>query len=131
MSPPFIMTALFLRQTYNEFVFATIVFLVAIITCSEVTILMVYYRLNHENHKWWWPAFFCGGSIGFYMFLYSFVVWGNTLEMSRGSAPVLAHLLYNGEILLISFGAFLLFGDRRYQAIPKMVVQGLFRPGSL
>ena len=105
----FIMTAAFMNQSFAEFGYATMVYFVAIIICSEVTILMVYFRLNRENHKWWWQSFFCAGCIGLYILGYSFI-FARSLEMKpdyRG----LAQVIYFGEMLLISMGAFLLFGS--------------------
>jgi len=95
----------------NEFFytpgFSLIVFINVLVTCADVTILCVYFRLNAENHNWWWQAFFWSGSIGFFILLYS-IVWFWNLDAA--SIP-LTYMLYFGYMLLISFGAFLLFGS--------------------
>lgn len=36
--------------------------------------LQTYFQLNGEDYRWWWRSFLVGGSMGFYLFLYS-VVW--------------------------------------------------------
>ncbi|CAB9500605.1 Transmembrane 9 superfamily [Seminavis robusta] len=105
----FIMTNLFMQQYYWTFGFALIVYTIVMIISAQVTVLFVYHRLNGENHIWWWPAFFCAGSIGFYIFAYS-IVWVSTLEIHEDTYFT-AHMLYFGKMLLISCGAFLLCGS--------------------
>jgi len=78
----FIMTSLWMDQYYYVFGFTLIVFLILLVTCSEVTILLCYYQLCAENHRWWWYSFVCSGSTAFYLFAYS-CVWFKQLEASK------------------------------------------------
>jgi transmembrane 9 superfamily protein 2/4 len=102
----FIMTSLWMDQFYYVFGFTLAVYLILIITCAEVTVLMVYYQLCAENHRWWWYSFFCSGSTAAYMFVYS-IFWFRTLEASR---MLMTYLLYFGYMFLICFGMFMVFG---------------------
>ncbi len=36
-----------------------------------VTIVSTYVLLNFEEHRWQWPAFVSGGSVSFFVMLYS------------------------------------------------------------
>ena len=40
-------------------------------TCCEITIVLCYFQLCSENHRWWWRSFLTSGSTAFYVFAYS------------------------------------------------------------
>jgi len=102
----FIMTSLWMDQFYYVFGFTLIVFLILILTCAEVTILLCYYQLCAENHRWWWFSFVTSGSTGFYLFAYS-IFWFQQLEASK---MVITYMLYFGYMFLISMAVFLTTG---------------------
>jgi transmembrane 9 superfamily protein 2/4 len=102
----FIMNSLWMDQFYYVFGFTLAVYLILIVTCAEVTVLLVYYQLCAENHRWWWYSFFCSGGTAIYMFIYS-IFWFRTLEASR---MVMTYLLYFGYMFLMCFGMMLVFG---------------------
>jgi transmembrane 9 superfamily protein 2/4 len=92
----FIMTSLWMDQFYYVFGFTLMVYVIMIITCAEVTVLLVYYQLCAENHRWWWYSFFCSGSTAVWTFCYS-VIWFRQLEASR---LLMTYLLYFGYMFL-------------------------------
>ena len=49
----FVMSSLWMDQFYYVFGFTLLVYIIMIVTSAEVTILMVYYQLCAENHRWW------------------------------------------------------------------------------
>jgi transmembrane 9 superfamily protein 2/4 len=102
----FIMTSLWMGQYYDVFGFTLIVFMILCITCAELTVLLVYYQLRAENHRWWWYSFFTAGSVAFYMFIYS-ISWFRRLE---ASTMVITYLLYFGYMFLVSFAVLLATG---------------------
>merc|ERR1711862_455141 len=102
----FIMTSLWMDQYYYVFGFTLIVYLILLITCAEVSILLCYYQLCAENHRWWWFSFCCSGSIALHLFVYS-IFWFKTLEAST----FMTYLLYFGYMGLISILMFLIFGS--------------------
>lgn len=102
----FIMTSLWMDQYYYVFGFTLIVFLILIITCAEVTLLLVYNQLCAENHRWWWFSFFAPGSTALYTFLYS-MFWFKSLQASK---MVMTYLLYFGYMGLICSGILLVTG---------------------
>jgi len=102
----FIMTSLWMDQFYYVFGFTFIVYMILIITCAEVTVLLVYYQLCAENHRWWWYSFFTAGSTALYMFLYS-CFWFKSLEASR---MLLTYMLFFGYMFLMCFTMLLVTG---------------------
>lgn len=102
----FIMTSLWMDQYYYVFGFTLIVFLILIITCAEVTLLLVYNQLCAENHRWWWFAFFAPGSTALYTFIYS-MFWFRSLEASK---MLMTYLLYFGYMGMICSAMLLVTG---------------------
>ena len=52
----FIMTSLWLHQFYYIFGFR-LVFVILCQTCAETPVMLCYFQLVAENHRWWWRAF--------------------------------------------------------------------------
>jgi len=102
----FIMTSLWMDQYYYVFGFTLVVFLILIITCAEVTLLLVYNQLCAENHRWWWFSFFAPGSTALYTFVYS-MFWFKSLEASK---MFMTYLLYFGYMGLICSAMLLVCG---------------------
>lgn len=102
----FILTSLWMDQYYYVFGFTFLVYLILLISCAEVTVLLVYYQLCAENHRWWWFSFLAPGSTALYTFLYS-VFWFRTLEASKW---VMTYLLYFGYMGLICLAMLLITG---------------------
>ena len=102
----FIMTSLWMDQFYYVFGFTFAVYMVLLVTCAEVTVLLVYYQLCAENHQWWWFSFLTSGSAAGYTFVYS-CFWFRSLEASK---MLITYLLYFGYMFLISTAIFLATG---------------------
>jgi transmembrane 9 superfamily protein 2/4 len=69
----FVMTAVWLQQVYYIFGFLLLVLIILILTCAEIAIVLCYFQLCAEDHRWWWRSLQWSGSFSGYMFLYS--VW--------------------------------------------------------
>lgn len=102
----FIMTSLWMDQYYYVFGFTLVVFLILVITCAEVTLLLVYNQLCAENHRWWWFSFLAPGTTAVYTFIYS-MFWFKSLEASK---MLMTYLLYFGYMGLICSAMFLVTG---------------------
>uniref|UniRef100_A0A7S1YQJ7 Transmembrane 9 superfamily member n=1 Tax=Ditylum brightwellii TaxID=49249 RepID=A0A7S1YQJ7_9STRA len=102
----FIMTSLWMDQFYYVFGFTLIVYFILIVTCAEMTILVLYWQLCAENHRWWWFTFFTAGSTSLYTMVYS-IFWFQGLQPSR---MMITYMLYFGYMFLISYGILLLTG---------------------
>jgi len=108
----FIMSALWLHQIYYIFGFLFLVGIVLVITCAEISILLCYFQLCNEDHRWWWRSFLTSGSCAFYMMLYA--VWYNLTELDMiGIVPM---ILYFGYMTIMSFTFFLTTGTIGFYA---------------
>jgi len=102
----FIMSSLWMDQYYYVFGFTLAVFTILLISCAELTVLLVYYQLVNENHRWWWFALLASGSVSFYFFGYS-IIWFGALEASK---VWFTYILYFGYMSLVCFALFLVTG---------------------
>ena len=61
------------QDGYLFFIFGSLslVFLISSVITIEVTVVMIYLQLQHENYKWWWRAFLCGASTAGYIFAHA------------------------------------------------------------
>jgi len=102
----FMMTSLWMDQYFYIFGFTFVVYLIVLVTCAEITVLLCYYQLCAENHRWWWFSFLSSGSLAFYVFAFA-CFWFRQLE---SSSVFLTYMLYFGYMFLISLGIFLVTG---------------------
>lgn len=108
----FIMSSVWLHQFYYMFGFLFIVFVILAITCAEITIVLCYFQLCYEDHRWWWRAFLTPGSSALYLFLYSIVYFTTKMEIVK----TVSTMLFFGYMFLISLGFFLLTGTMGFLA---------------
>lgn len=85
----FIMNSIWFHRVYYGIGFLFLVFIVLILTCSQVTILMCYFHLCSEDYHWSWRAFLTSGAAGFYVFLYSILYYFTKLDINSFSSTVL------------------------------------------
>ena len=50
----FIFSAIYENQFYYMFGFLFLVFVILVISCSQISIVMVYFQLCGEDYNWWW-----------------------------------------------------------------------------
>lgn len=116
----FIMTSLWMDQYYYVFGITLLVFTIVLTTCAEISVLLCYYQLCAENHRWWWFSFVTSGSVAFYVFGFA-CLWFRQLEASK---LFMTYLLYFGYMFLLSLGVFLIAGAvgaiASYMVIAKM-----------
>jgi len=98
----YILSSFWQGRVYYVFGFLALVFIILIVTCAEVTMVMVYFQLCYENYNWWWRSFFMAASSGLLLYCYS-VYYLMTVLTIRQPTSV---MLYLGYLSLIS----LLFG---------------------
>merc|ERR1719160_1582283 len=101
----FILSSMWMDQYYYVFGFTGLVFIILVATCCEITIVLCYFQLCAENHRWWWRSFLTSGSTAFYVFAYS-VDYFRRL----GADEWFTYVLYFGYMGLICVGLFLLTG---------------------
>ncbi|KAF8253782.1 hypothetical protein K440DRAFT_575700 [Wilcoxina mikolae CBS 423.85] len=102
----FMMNSIWFHKVYYMFGFLFVCYGIMIVTCSMVTILMVYFLLCSENYHWQWRAFFTSGACAFYIFLNAIIYWISKLSLGGFTGNV----LYLGYSALIGFLFFILTG---------------------
>eukprot|EP01103_Thecamoeba_quadrilineata_P002694 TRINITY_DN125_c0_g2_i1.p1 TRINITY_DN125_c0_g2~~TRINITY_DN125_c0_g2_i1.p1 ORF type:complete len:634 (+),score=100.62 TRINITY_DN125_c0_g2_i1:18-1919(+) len=102
----FIFSSIWLHQFYYLFGFLAIVFIILIITCSEISIVLCYFQLCSEDYHWWWRSFLTSGASAFYVFLYAMFYFFTKLQITQFVSTV----LYVGYTLIMVFGFFFLTG---------------------
>ena len=70
-----------------------VVYGILVVTCAEITIVLVYFQLCSEDYRWWWRAFFTSGSSALYLFLYSAFYFVTKLEITK----LVSTLMYFGK----------------------------------
>lgn len=108
----FIFTAIWENQFYYLFGFLFLVFLILIISCSQISIVMVYFQLCGEDYHWWWRSFLVSGGSAFYVAVYSLFYFITKLEIT----DFIPTLLYFGYTTLMVFTFWLLTGTIGFYA---------------
>ncbi|GFO08266.1 hypothetical protein PoB_003477100 [Plakobranchus ocellatus] len=98
----FILNSIWCHQIYYMFGFLFLVFILLILTCSEVTIVLCYFHLCAEDYRWWWRSFLTSGSTAIYFFFYCMYFFFTKLEMS-GFVNTLLYFGYMGIIVFLFF----------------------------
>jgi transmembrane 9 superfamily protein 2/4 len=91
----FVMASIWQHQFYYLFGFLGMVLAILVVTCAEISIALVYFQLTSEDYQWWWNAFFCSGTSGLYLFLYSIFYFNTRLHIDK-LVPTLLYLGYMG-----------------------------------
>jgi transmembrane 9 superfamily protein 2/4 len=68
-------------QFYYVFGFLALVVVILVITCSEISIVLVYFQLCSEDYNWWWRSMLTAGSSGLYLFLYGIFYYSTKVRM--------------------------------------------------
>lgn len=102
----FILTSIWMNQMYYVFGFLLLVILILLVTCTEISICLVYFQLCNEDFHWWWRAFGTSASSGLYLFLYGIFYFITRLEIAK----FVSTILYFGYMFLVSFTFTILTG---------------------
>ena len=94
-----ILGALWLHQMFYVFGFVVCVMLILTGMCALVSIVLCYFQLCAEDHRWWWKSFLYGTSVGVYLFIYSLWFLISRLKLA-GFLPVMVYVTYMGIISL-------------------------------
>lgn len=94
----FIMNSIWFHRIYYGIGFLFLVYIVLILTCSQVAVLMCYFHLCSEDYHWSWRSFLTAGAAGFYVFLYSVLYYFTKLNINTFTSTI----LYFGYSFVIS-----------------------------
>lgn len=108
----FIFSAIWENQYYYLFGFLFLVFLIIIISCSQISVVMTYFQLCAEDYHWWWRSFIASGGCAFYVFVYAIFYFMTELEITE----FIPTLLYFGYTYLIAFTFWILTGTIGFYA---------------
>ncbi|KAJ3201418.1 hypothetical protein HDU82_008132 [Entophlyctis luteolus] len=117
----FIMNSIWFHHIYYVFGFLFLVFLILVITSSEVAILMCYFHLCSEDWRWPWRSFLTAGCSGVYIFLHSVVYFVRKLHVDN----VASGFLYFGWSMVMSLLFVILTGSVGYISC-LMFVRSIF-----
>merc|ERR1719276_509479 len=83
-----------------------VVFTLLVVTCAEMSVLLVYLQLCAEDYNWWWRSFVTSGSVSIFVFIQS-IHYFSLLEANTLST----YLLYFGYNGIICVGFFMMTGS--------------------
>jgi transmembrane 9 superfamily protein 2/4 len=95
----FIFTAIWENQFYYLFGFLFLVFIILVISCSQISIVMVYFQLCGEDYHWWWRSFVVSGGSALYILGYSLFYFVTKLDITE-FIPTLLYIGYTGLMVL-------------------------------
>uniref|UniRef100_A0A1B6DT05 Transmembrane 9 superfamily member n=1 Tax=Clastoptera arizonana TaxID=38151 RepID=A0A1B6DT05_9HEMI len=95
----FILTAIWQNQFYYLFGFLFLVFIILITSCSQISIVMVYFQLCGEDYHWWWRSLVVSGGSAVYVLGYSIFYFVTKLEITE-FIPTLLYFGYTGLMVL-------------------------------
>merc|ERR1711965_852078 len=98
-----ILSSMWMDQYYYVFGFLLLVFFILVLTCAEITMVLIYFQLCSEDYHWWWRSFLTSGSTAFYV---------SKLEANL----TITYFIYFGYMTIICFGMFLITGLVGYSA---------------
>eukprot|EP01134_Creolimax_fragrantissima_P004868 CFRG4868T1 len=78
----FVFTSFWAYKIYYVYGFMLLVFCILTIVTICVNIVCVYFLLNSEDYRWWWPSFCAGASTGIYVFGYAIYYFVFKTKMS-------------------------------------------------
>ena len=97
----FIFSAIYENQFYYLFGFLFLVFIILVVSCSQISIVMVYFQLCSENYHWWWRSFAVSGGSALYVFAYSIFYFYTKLDIDE-FVPTLLYFTYT-IIMVVTF----------------------------
>jgi len=97
----FIFSAIYENQFYYLFGFLFLVLVILAVSCSQISVVMVYFQLCAENYHWWWRSFVVSGGSAIYVLLYSIFYFYTKLDIDE-FVPTLVYFSYT-TMMVITF----------------------------
>lgn len=105
----FILNSIWQNQILYLFGMLSIVFLILVVTCAEMSIVFTYLTLAAERWTWWWQAFGGSASSGLYMFLYSVYYIGSQAAIDH--MPLVSTMMFVTYSTVVSVAFALMCGS--------------------
>ncbi|KAJ3364370.1 hypothetical protein GGF32_001894 [Allomyces javanicus] len=113
----FVVTSFFGYKIYYVYGFGLLALVLLAITTACCSIVVVYFLLNAEDHRWHWISFMASGSTALYIFFYTTYYYYSHTRMHG----VLQFTFYFGYTTIACFAAFILLGTIGHFAASKFV----------
>ncbi|XP_063850954.1 transmembrane 9 superfamily member 4-like [Scylla paramamosain] len=97
----FILSAIWENQFYYLFGFLFLVFVILVVSCGQISVVMVYFQLCGEDYHWWWRSLITSGGSAVYVAAYSLFYLSTKLEMTE-FVPLLLYFGYT-TIMVVTF----------------------------
>jgi len=104
----FILSSIYQHRFYYLFGFMAVVLVILVVTCMQISIVMIYFQLCSENYHWWWRAFFTSGSSALYLFVYASYYFVTRVHIVKAS--LLSSLIFFGYMSLIAYAFMVVTG---------------------
>eukprot|EP00923_Selenidium_pygospionis_P003625 GHVN01005750.1.p1 GENE.GHVN01005750.1~~GHVN01005750.1.p1 ORF type:complete len:601 (-),score=59.76 GHVN01005750.1:139-1920(-) len=95
------------KYVYTMYGVLFLAFVMLLMVAATVAILLTYFHLNAEDHRWWWRSFMTGGSVSIYFFFHCAYFF---LIRSSRMYGVLQVTFFFGYSLLVAWGVALILG---------------------
>ena len=60
----YIFTSVWGHMDYTIYSVLFVVFCILLVVTATITVVLTYFQLAVEDHRWWWRSMLCGGSTG-------------------------------------------------------------------
>ncbi|KAK7080615.1 Transmembrane 9 superfamily member 4 [Halocaridina rubra] len=97
----FILSAIWENQFYYLFGFLFLVFVILVVSCGQISVVMVYFQLCGEDYHWWWRSLITSGGSAVYVAAYSIFYLSTKLEITE-FVPLLLYFGYT-TIMVVTF----------------------------
>lgn len=115
----FIFTAIWQNQFYYMFGFLFLVLIILVISCSQISIVMVYFQLCGEDYNWWWRSLMVSGGSAAYVLAYAIFYFFTKLEITE----FIPMLLYMGYTMLMVLTYWILTGTIGFFAAYSFIIK--------
>eukprot|EP00386_Alphamonas_edax_P009356 GDKI01030793.1.p1 GENE.GDKI01030793.1~~GDKI01030793.1.p1 ORF type:complete len:574 (+),score=123.34 GDKI01030793.1:135-1724(+) len=93
-------------KVYSLYGILLLSFIMLLLVAATISVLLTYFHLNAEDHRWWWRSLGSGGSVAFFFYLYCAYYFSTSTRMFG----FLQVSFFFGYSLLLAWGMFLLVG---------------------
>ena len=102
----FILSSMWQGMVYYVFGFLSLTAVTVLIVSVEVTVVLTYFLLVHEDYRWWWRALAIPGGMGIHFFVYSLYYAQAHLRI----VTFLSIYIYVSIMFLFSFAVYIAIG---------------------
>eukprot|EP00922_Rhytidocystis_sp_ex-Travisia-forbesii_P072313 GHVS01107819.1.p1 GENE.GHVS01107819.1~~GHVS01107819.1.p1 ORF type:complete len:615 (-),score=44.75 GHVS01107819.1:57-1901(-) len=93
-------------KIYTLYGILLLAFAMLLLVAATVSVLLTYFHLNAEDHRWWWRASLSGGSVSIFFYVHCIYYFFTSTRM-YGFLQV---AFFFGYSLVVAWGLFLMMG---------------------